>query len=593
LKKGSLSLPEKSSMTENFLFPLLKKIIDDYMNAMEKRFGFTYENMPLIVFVNDEARALLEQPEKKEKDSFHYHRSSCGLFPYSSPFVVVYMDTSARLTNFQPKVDHVIPPSYRGGDRNGINLFEPFYLVNTTDIMARNNNPDEYLDASIACGAEFSDTKLRILQWNLFHLGRPLWGSYLDANTSSLPLPAKLDRVLELAKFKLSNTKSTNYSKITDEKVLFSLFQLRARMYMAPNLEYANEMTADYMATLVDISPDRETLRVDYPSDPVMCEAAADIMNLQGFPTETMFMEVKDLVIKGLVSGGLKGEVMAKYIFLAAFDSTCKRLNKEISIEFTRPLTVHKFLKTLTGSDKIEKELAPQVSKEKLDQLLKGTLMFNHFITVDYTPKMTNMKDFFLRGAAIDCMAHQEAIDLIIPVLLENKTFSAILIQVKNYQKTYDSLYPRFCYSMTPYGCGMDDNGSFDYPYLKFYLQLGSVYKKGKIDCSRKLDSKTKSIEKNQETDASSSASEVTKKAKLECPPEDPSDDKAEMAERCRVSNQVHIVFLSTNQDVYPFLTTEQMRQVKTFLSAEFNDLKSVDENKEKLWNQMLPLMHQ
>ncbi len=103
-----------------------------------------------------------------------------------------------------------------------------------------------------------------------------------------------------------------------------------------------------------------------------------------------------------------------------------------------------------------------------------GLINFTHFQIITYTPSLNDLKGFWCRRAAIFCKIGQSGTDLVIPVLLDNKFISAILIQVKNETGNKDSrsltsIYDKSCWK----SANMDTNGVKDINHIILYLQVG------------------------------------------------------------------------------------------------------------------------
>ena len=129
----------------------------------------------LVVFV-DEARELLVEndtlfrlirrtitdPLRRNKDT-----TPSALYP---PIFCVFADTFSKLSKFSPSNNS--DPSLRGRSKD---LFNPFYLLDTIDVLAENA---DVKNAYAAIDDEFiKNTSPSVL----FYLGRPSWGSLLHS----------------------------------------------------------------------------------------------------------------------------------------------------------------------------------------------------------------------------------------------------------------------------------------------------------------------------------------------------------------------------------------------------------------------------
>jgi hypothetical protein len=133
---------------------------------------------------------------------------------------------------------------------------------------------------------------------------------------------------------------------------------------------------------------------------------------------------------KGLVGAGIRGELICRILLSMAWDG-CQG-----SKVIHEPVVVKKFLQSLGGKGLLEAFAVPAF-KPHQDRILNGRLYFTHFVYLDYEVNNDDMLRALLsRGQAVLCRNNQQAIDLLIPIVLsDNKTVSFIAIQCKNRKK--------------------------------------------------------------------------------------------------------------------------------------------------------------
>src|SRR6185503_16544862 len=86
-----------------------------------------------VLFVFDEARSLLDIKYPSKTSCFLELRRALWYLPQSCGAFAVILDTTSRLSNFQPA--SLEDPSQRVKSEN-YDLFDPLYLLSTTDVMS-------------------------------------------------------------------------------------------------------------------------------------------------------------------------------------------------------------------------------------------------------------------------------------------------------------------------------------------------------------------------------------------------------------------------------------------------------------------------
>lgn len=175
------------------------------------------------------------------------------------------------------------------------------------------------------------------------------------------------------------------------------------------------------MATCLWISEDRETLLVDYPSEPILAEAAAKIMNQHG---KKILQHLQSSFLKNIAEAGSRGELVARILLLMAKDS----LINDWRELYSQCVPVLHLLQALIGKQKV-KEFGLQDEK----MLAEGYVNYTHFIKLTYTPDEETLRNLYCRCGAGVCKPTQASYDLVIPVAFQDKQIRAIVIQVKFY----------------------------------------------------------------------------------------------------------------------------------------------------------------
>ncbi|CAI2187079.1 3041_t:CDS:2, partial [Funneliformis geosporum] len=259
----------------------------------------------------------------------------------------------------------------------------------------------------------------------LFALGRPLWGAALnnDANIKDL---------LKLAEQKLLGGGITvdNWIKKPTLSSALAVLSSRISLDITAESRIASELVAGFMGICVHVSEDRCRLLVFYPSEPIVAEAAASLMQ-----HEIVFRKLLNFLLDALHTGyvepGYRGELVARLLLMIAWDqATGSRglLSSSMSShlenlgymrEFvSQPIRVKDFLTSLFGQDNYNDHIQDLPQK-----FADGLLAFTHFIPLTYTPTQIELKSLFIRYAAVICKRNQAGVDLILPVLKLSKEY--------------------------------------------------------------------------------------------------------------------------------------------------------------------------
>lgn len=384
-----------------------------------------------LLFCIDEARALI-LPKRYNISPFRLFRRALRKVKWNG-FFTLLLDTLSRISNFAPPKS--LDPSHRDIEDLSLELFYPYFRLTTMDVFNSDNFDDERM--------------------NLAKYGRPLYMSYLQ---SCLNDPQAINNLMNLLKRKLlggAHNFENSQKDITSLAILSSVIGLD----MSPQSQLASELVASHMATCLAVSKDRERLIVIYPSEPLLSEAALELISPSTLPQ--ILKQFNILLKKGLVEPGPRGEIVAR-IILILVTHRLREQNTESSVA--------KFLRELYNDSS-----CPDLS-EVSQELLNGTVAFTHFNTIDYTPAKKNLNQFYMRRCAFIMKRNHPGADICIPIKLSSGEYSVILIQIKNIssQRT-DNKYPASARSMLDYDFVFDKSDLKEYnkPCVGLYWQLG------------------------------------------------------------------------------------------------------------------------
>ncbi|CAJ0914775.1 8084_t:CDS:2 [Entrophospora sp. SA101] len=307
--------------------------------------------------------------------------------------MITQENTHSNISNFSPV--SYLDLSKRVAER-GSQLFEPFYLLDTVDY------------------------------------GRPLWDALLTPSSTE---GFKPECIIELAMDKLIGGKSfilwkkEAQNRITIMETL-AIFGPHLCIDIVPQSRYASHLIASYMHLCLDISEDRECIITSMPTEPVLAEAASQIMNDSNVNLTKLINQLSSALKKGVIEAGYHGELAARLLLLKAWDD----------------YDVYR---------RIENHLEEQV-KFTGTKFGEAYIKFTHFINITYTPDRKSLSAL-----------HEK---------LSKDHISYVLIQVKNWSTDNNKGddYPLSATASPPPAyIGIEELPHM--PFLSLYLQLGAT----------------------------------------------------------------------------------------------------------------------
>lgn len=253
--------------------------------------------------------------------------------------------------------------------------------------------------------------------------GRPLW----SASSKNA------DRMIALAKKKIVG--SSNSYNPDDPHHVFAVLSFRLSLDVCVqntvSLPLSRTAVNSFMRTIVQMDQELGVLNTRTPAEPVLAKAAmihlCDENNIWRRSIRTW---IGDLLEKGLVSKGMKGELFVRFVLVLAHD-IIRRKN------FPTTFSVSDFLDALFGDS-----LGDQIKKIN-QQILDAKMNFSYFtatnesLSTETTPSL--LRDLMSCMAALQLAPEQEMFDLLIPCQTgsgadaydESKSI-VVAIQVKN-----------------------------------------------------------------------------------------------------------------------------------------------------------------
>jgi hypothetical protein len=304
-----------------------------------------------------------------------------------------------------------------------------------------------------------------ILSRLMYNQGRYLWSTFQDALD-----PTKL---IELGRTCLLGGYDAE-SKVkprADSAVSMALLGSRVAITFRCTEKTTLDMVRLHMGVCYHILPSRDSLLYGYPSEPVLSLAASSLLSDQEsqFSWVNSLRRVSSLFQRGHVESGVHGELICRLLLTLAWDF-CQKEKENGCLHL--PVTVLEFLCSLGGESLVAVFKGDKPCQKK-DDLLNSRVYFTHFVSVDDRVDSPNLlKSFASKGQAIFCQNNQQAMDLLIPVILDDDEQTPTFIAIQSSNRTEYS----WANAMKSYDAlSMGFPEAFTAPYLVLCMQVGPV----------------------------------------------------------------------------------------------------------------------
>lgn len=159
---------------------------------------------------------------------------------------------------------------------------------------------------------------------DIVRFGRPLWGSYWESLEQSDK--TKFEDIGSLARFKLlggSVNEWVEFKKTADDQLRrtasLAIVASIASLYVSPVSSEASYLVKSHMATLIAIDEERRRHLIKYPSEPVLSEAAMELLSEDGAEHDILTELDGAFQSGGIVNGGNQGELVMRLLLLSAW----------------------------------------------------------------------------------------------------------------------------------------------------------------------------------------------------------------------------------------------------------------------------------
>ena len=349
----------------------------------------------LLVLALDEAASLTSaRLPLYDRPLFIYARRALTFVQVSlgAPLVMVFADTSARLSNYAPPLA-LLPSARRLPEPQ--DLYPPFVHIATTDVLIARDQSTWSIHENKSTAVreqartpKFDDT--------LYALGRAGFGHYYG-HLDFLPF-------IELLSYKLCGAAPGKlYQTPSLERLEASLAIIACMVVLdiAPSSRVTTDLIASRMATCLGVSDDRQTLLAAYVSEPALSIAARNLFFDLAYQPHILHDLIK-IIAYGLVAPGPIGEIVSELVIQFGIGPT--------STEIFQPL--ESVLKNLLLPD----VLAPVMKELAVDNYVPF-IGLTHFIPCTYDLTLADLDQFLRRSAGIRCKDGQRGTDVVIPIL--------------------------------------------------------------------------------------------------------------------------------------------------------------------------------
>lgn len=196
----------------------------------------------------------------------------------------------------------------------------------------------------------------------------------------------------------------------------------------------------------------RVYMRTGYSSEPILAEAAANLMQklraeneyADNYPKDRIANILKKHVENGLISKDRLGELTGRLLLILAIDCA-QEVAQGNWPRWSKAVGVIGFMRSLVGNENYDERIRNCVPDNRMgeafdDYFKNSVVRFTHFAQVDDDWGVTTDAAFaaFVRGLAIQCHPFQEGVNVVIPVLInkdkpvEEENITLLLISFKN-----------------------------------------------------------------------------------------------------------------------------------------------------------------
>jgi hypothetical protein len=273
-----------------------------------------------------------------------------------------------------------------------------------------------------------------------------------------------------------------------DAKSFLAALSVRLMLDFEPRrisaTENENLMVAGHLRVANVIPSHREYIISSTPSEPIVAEAAAQVLQDQNL-IRLLFNNVRH----GLIEKGQRGELVARLLLTLAHDAAVRKMDikrrsnqGQIGRLFTTPIPLLAFLSALFAEQHMDSILNSRPDNQPSGPTFKQSfedayVMFTHFgkAADDWCISDTFAFMALCRNMAISCRERMKFADLCIPIhfgletTLSRNSTSAIFVSIKDKEKAMGYNRTHIDVNKMKFFTGVDKN----WPVINLVLQLG------------------------------------------------------------------------------------------------------------------------
>ena len=190
------------------------------------------------------------------------------------------------------------------------------------------------------------------------------------------------------------------------------------------------ELVSGHMRHTFSVPEHRQYLYTGYPSEPILAEAAAVCLYQMNFSPVAC---LEYLMKEGLISKGDRGEMVARLLWLLAFDRAVHETFKTRTLSdiyssgylgYCRPMKLIDVLNQLVGLHRVQTILQARPDNVRVGPTFKDAfehayVNYSHFGRMgDNSVTTSTAVAGFLRSMAMQCTSSHPTIDIVLPVFI-------------------------------------------------------------------------------------------------------------------------------------------------------------------------------
>ena len=196
---------------------------------------------------------------------------------------------------------------------------------------------------------------------------------------------------------------------------------------------YSETMIAQHMQVVYNIPSHKEYIKSGYSSEPILTEAAATIWNNKDSEIDAIdsLKALSEVTKDCMMAKGNLGQLAARFILLRVYDiaslSAPNSTRFPDSSTFSNPVPLWTFFDSLFATNSLNNLATAQAMNrsggDTLKQACKNKFVrFTHFALAEDSSVVSTAAGWkaFTRANAWQCYPRQEAVDIIIPVIMCN-----------------------------------------------------------------------------------------------------------------------------------------------------------------------------